>query len=232
MLTAKRPVSPPGDGRRAAHRRRHARPPGSGHRRARRAPAPPARRRPDVESRASTPSRGARCCSCSPVRPRTCAPMAASGTCGRRPAVRASRSRRSTTPKCFARSRGSRPAPSRSSPRRSPGGPLDLDESGMRLLLDIVQDPARLQEMMAEIDRSTEQHGATAQVAAFMTLLKGLAEYLSKTEPRAARRVVRPHGARGRPVVRRSDAEAARAAQPPGSDGRLDQRCRARSWNG
>ena len=53
----------------------------------------------------------------------------------------------------------------------------------MRLLLDIVQDPVRLQELMAEIDRSTEQHGATAQAAAFMTLLKGLAEYLSKTEP-------------------------------------------------
>ena len=63
------------------------------------------------------------------------------------------------------------------------GRALDLDDSGMRLLLDIVQDPVRLQEMMAEIDRSTEQHGATAQAAAFMTLLKGLAEYLSKTEP-------------------------------------------------
>ena len=40
------------------------------------------------------------------------------------------------------------------------GRSLDLDDSGMRLLLDIVQDPARLQEMMTEIDRSTQQHGA------------------------------------------------------------------------
>ena len=63
------------------------------------------------------------------------------------------------------------------------GRALDLDDSGMRLLLEIVQDPVRLQEMIAEIDRATEQHGATAQAAAFMTLLKGLAEYLSKTEP-------------------------------------------------
>ena len=63
------------------------------------------------------------------------------------------------------------------------GRQLDLDDSGMRLLLEIVGDPVRLQEMIAEIDRSTRQHGATAQAAAFMTLLKGLAEYLSKTEP-------------------------------------------------
>ena len=40
-----------------------------------------------------------------------------------------------------------------------------------------------LEGMMAEIDRSTQQHGATAQAAAFMTLLKGLADYLSKNEP-------------------------------------------------
>jgi hypothetical protein len=63
------------------------------------------------------------------------------------------------------------------------GQSLDLDDSGMRLLLDIVQDPARLRELMTEIDSSTEQHGATAQAAAFMTLLKGLTEHLSKTEP-------------------------------------------------
>ena len=63
------------------------------------------------------------------------------------------------------------------------GRSLDLDDSGMRLLLDIVQDPARLQELMAELGRSSEQHGASAQAAAFMTLLKGVAEYLARTEP-------------------------------------------------
>lgn len=64
------------------------------------------------------------------------------------------------------------------------GRSLDLDDSGMRLLLDIVQDPARLQELMAELSRASEQHGASAQAAAFMTLLKGLAEHLAKTDPR------------------------------------------------
>ena len=63
------------------------------------------------------------------------------------------------------------------------GRSLQLDDSGMRLLVDIVQDPARLKELMTTIERSTEQHGASAQAAAFLTLLKGLAEHLTKTDP-------------------------------------------------
>jgi hypothetical protein len=63
------------------------------------------------------------------------------------------------------------------------GRPLELDDSGIRLLLDIVQDPARLEELMSQIEVQSAQHGADAQAAAFLTLLKGLAEYLSKTNP-------------------------------------------------
>jgi hypothetical protein len=63
------------------------------------------------------------------------------------------------------------------------GARLQLDDSGMRLLLDIVQDPARLHELMAEIDHSVSEHGADAQAAVFLTLMKGLTEYLAKHEP-------------------------------------------------
>jgi hypothetical protein len=63
------------------------------------------------------------------------------------------------------------------------GRPLELDDSGIRLLLDIVQDPARLEELMSQIEVQSAQHCADAQAAAFLTLLKGLAEYLSKTNP-------------------------------------------------
>jgi hypothetical protein len=63
------------------------------------------------------------------------------------------------------------------------GRALELDDSGMRLLLDIVQDPAKLKDLMAQIDRSTAEHGADAQAAAFLTLLKGLTEYLSRNDP-------------------------------------------------
>jgi hypothetical protein len=63
------------------------------------------------------------------------------------------------------------------------GRPLELDDSGMRLLLDIVQDPARLKDLMSQIEQQAGPHGADAQAAAFLTLLKGLTEYLSKTNP-------------------------------------------------
>jgi len=63
------------------------------------------------------------------------------------------------------------------------GRPLELDDSGMRLLLEIVQDSARLKELMSQIEQQAGPRGADAQAAAFLTLLKGLTEYLSKTNP-------------------------------------------------
>src|SRR5687767_4058081 len=63
------------------------------------------------------------------------------------------------------------------------GSSLQLDDSGMRLLLDIVQDPAKVQELVSQVEQSAAGHGADAQAAAFLTLMKGLTEYLAKAEP-------------------------------------------------
>ena len=63
------------------------------------------------------------------------------------------------------------------------GSSLQLDDSGMRLLLDIVQDPAKLQELVSQVEQSAAASGADAQAAAFLTLMKGLTEYLAKSEP-------------------------------------------------
>jgi hypothetical protein len=63
------------------------------------------------------------------------------------------------------------------------GSSLQLDDSGMRLLLDIVQDPVKLKDLMSQIERSAAEHGADAQAAAFLTLLKGLTEYLARNDP-------------------------------------------------
>ena len=64
------------------------------------------------------------------------------------------------------------------------GRALELDDSGMRLLLDIVQDPARLNELMTQLDKASEQKGgADTQAAAFLTLLRGLTEWLVKNDP-------------------------------------------------
>ena len=63
------------------------------------------------------------------------------------------------------------------------GTPLELDDSGMQLLLDLLQDPAKLTDLMAELDKASAKHGADAQAAVFLTLARGLAEWLSKNDP-------------------------------------------------
>jgi HEAT repeats len=60
---------------------------------------------------------------------------------------------------------------------------LELDESGMRLLLEIVGDPARLTQLMQKLEAHTEGGPGSARVSAFVNLLRGLAEYVSRTNP-------------------------------------------------
>jgi HEAT repeat protein len=63
------------------------------------------------------------------------------------------------------------------------GSTLELDDSGVRLLLDIVQDSAKLEELMSQLERASAKHGADTQAAAFLTLMRGLTEWLSKHDP-------------------------------------------------
>jgi hypothetical protein len=63
------------------------------------------------------------------------------------------------------------------------GTTLELDDSGVRLLLDIVQDPGKLDDLMAQLDAASAPHGMDAQAAAFLTLMRGLAEWLSTHDP-------------------------------------------------
>jgi hypothetical protein len=63
------------------------------------------------------------------------------------------------------------------------GSRLELDDSGMRLLLEIVQDPARLHELLAQIEQATADRGADAHAAAFLALVRGLSQWLSRSEP-------------------------------------------------
>ena len=60
---------------------------------------------------------------------------------------------------------------------------LELDESGMRLLLEIVGDPARLTLLMQKLEAHTEGGPGSARVSGFVNLLRGLAEYVSRTNP-------------------------------------------------
>lgn len=63
------------------------------------------------------------------------------------------------------------------------GPQMQMDDSGMRALLDIVGDPAKLQELMAQLDTSTAGQGVDVKTAAFLSLLRGLTDYLQRTSP-------------------------------------------------
>jgi len=63
------------------------------------------------------------------------------------------------------------------------GPQLELDDSGMRLLLDLVGDPARLTVLMQQLEQRTEDAPGTVRVGAFLNILRGLAEYVSRTNP-------------------------------------------------
>lgn len=59
---------------------------------------------------------------------------------------------------------------------------LQLDDSGMHLLLGIVGDPNRLAELIAKLERATAG-GATDAAAAFISLLRGLTDWTRSHHP-------------------------------------------------
>jgi hypothetical protein len=63
------------------------------------------------------------------------------------------------------------------------GPQLQLDDSAMRALVDIVGDPAKLGELMNKLEEATAERGTDVMTAAFLSLLKGLTEYIARTNP-------------------------------------------------
>jgi hypothetical protein len=63
------------------------------------------------------------------------------------------------------------------------GPQLQMDDSGMRLLLDIVGDPPRLAELMKRLGAASAEGGADAHTAAFLSLLRGLTEWTGRNHP-------------------------------------------------
>lgn len=61
------------------------------------------------------------------------------------------------------------------------GPQLQLDDSAMKALIDIVGDPKKLDALMASLDAA--EIGGDAKTAAFLSLLRGLAEHVGKTSP-------------------------------------------------
>lgn len=63
------------------------------------------------------------------------------------------------------------------------GPHFQLDDETMPMLLEIIGDPARLDELMKALELSTAGQDAGARIAAFLNLLRGVAEYIGRTNP-------------------------------------------------
>jgi hypothetical protein len=103
------------------------------------------------------------------------------------------------------------------------GAQLELDESSMRTLLDMVGDPVRLAALMQALEKRTENTPGAVRVGAFVNLLRGLAEYVGKTNPAQLDQTLRQIGQ----VAGRLSAEAMlelllRRSQPEAMAGNVD----------
>jgi hypothetical protein len=63
------------------------------------------------------------------------------------------------------------------------GPQLQLDDSGMRLLLEIVSDQEKLDELMKKLVEETAKTGVDAHTGAFLKLVQALAEWVGANEP-------------------------------------------------
>ncbi len=63
------------------------------------------------------------------------------------------------------------------------GRQLEIDDGAMEMLVEIVGDPAKLDALMKQLETATAQQNVDARTAAFLNLLRGLAEYASRHDP-------------------------------------------------
>ena len=64
------------------------------------------------------------------------------------------------------------------------GPQMQLDESTLQALLGIMGDPEKLQQLMTQLETATAAGGVDAKTAALLNLLRGLAEYVARTNPK------------------------------------------------
>ena len=63
------------------------------------------------------------------------------------------------------------------------GKQLQLEDSTLQALLAIVGNPEKLEKLMAQLEAATASSGVDAKTGAFLNLLRGLAEYVTRTSP-------------------------------------------------
>ncbi len=103
------------------------------------------------------------------------------------------------------------------------GPQLQLDDSAMHALVDIVGDPARLDELMSQLEKATEGKGVDVKTATFLSLLKGIAGHIASTNPEKLEGVFKQMGrAAGRLSAESMSALLNQRKQPEAMAGTID----------
>ncbi len=63
------------------------------------------------------------------------------------------------------------------------GPQVQLDDSAVRTLVEILGDPPRLDELMAQLDTGTAEQVGDSRAAAFVKLLRSMTDYIARNEP-------------------------------------------------
>ena len=190
------PVQGPGAVRRPPHRRRadgQARPGRGG---ARGPPPPPPDRPADASTPAPTPNPGARFCSCSRAARRKCAPTVASArlwaTAGG-PSLEISEIDYAEV----LREKQGLAATIDSIIEAAMSGPtLTVDDAAMRAVVDIIKDPGKLEQLMQTLETTASRspQGVELQTAALLNIVRGLVDYVGRTDPQQLNTVFEQFG--------------------------------------
>jgi hypothetical protein len=76
------------------------------------------------------------------------------------------------------------------------GPTLTVDEAALKALFDIVQDPSKLDELMKQLEQTAAKspQGVELQTAALLNMVRGLVDYVSRTDPQQLNSVFEQFG--------------------------------------
>jgi hypothetical protein len=76
------------------------------------------------------------------------------------------------------------------------GPTLTVDEAALKALLEIVQEPSKLDELMKQLEQTAAKspQGVELQTAALLNMVRGLVDYVSRTEPQQLNSVFEQFG--------------------------------------
>jgi HEAT repeat protein len=76
------------------------------------------------------------------------------------------------------------------------GPTLTVDDAAMRAVISIIEDPAKLEQMMTELEKTAARspQGVELQTAALLNIVRGLVDYVGRTEPQRLNEIFEQFG--------------------------------------